>query len=42
VQRENRGTFALGALAGGVTAAGILAGLGAIIRLLVAGRRGDD
>jgi hypothetical protein len=39
--RQNRGTFAIGALCAGVTAAGGLAGLGAILRLLVAGWRAD-
>ncbi len=39
VQRENRGTIALAALGGGIASAGVLAGLGAIIRLLVADRR---
>jgi hypothetical protein len=39
LQQENRGTIAIGALGAGLTAAGVLAGLGAIIRLLVAERR---
>jgi hypothetical protein len=39
VQRENRGTIALAALGGGIASAGVLAGLGAIVRLLVADRR---
>jgi hypothetical protein len=39
VQRENRGTIALFALGGGIASAGVLAGLGAITRLLVADRR---
>lgn len=39
VQRENRGALSVGALAGGLVAAGVLAGLGAILRLLVAERR---
>jgi hypothetical protein len=39
LQRQNRGTFAVGALGGGLTAAGILSGLGAILRLLLAGWR---
>lgn len=39
LQQENRGTIAVGALGAGLTAAGVLAGLGAIIRLLVAERR---
>jgi hypothetical protein len=42
VQRENRGTIALAAIGGGVASAGVLAGLGAIIRLLVADRRERD
>lgn len=39
IQRQSRGVLAIGALGGGITAAGVLAGLGAIIRLLVAERR---
>jgi hypothetical protein len=39
VQRENRGALSVGALAGGIVAAGVLAGLGAILRMLVAERR---
>ena len=39
VQRENRGALSVGALAGGIVASGVLAGLGAILRLLVAERR---
>jgi hypothetical protein len=39
LQRENRGLFAVGALGAGIAAAGVLAGLGAILRLLVAERR---
>lgn len=39
LQQENRGTLAMFALVAGLSSAGILAGLGAIIRLLVAGRR---
>jgi len=35
VQRESRGLAAIGTLTVGVTAAGILAGLGAILRLLL-------
>ena len=42
VQRQNRGTIALAALGGGLTSAGVLAGLGAVIRLLVADRRASD
>lgn len=38
VQRENRGIVSVIALASGITGAGLLAGLGAIVRLLVAGR----
>ena len=39
IQRENRGVFAVIALGSGITGAGLLAGLGAVVRLLVAGRR---
>lgn len=39
VQRENRGALAVAAVAGGIVAAGVLAGLGGILRLLVAERR---
>jgi hypothetical protein len=39
LQRQNRGTFAVGALGGGLTAAGVLSGLGAILRVLLAGWR---
>ena len=39
LQRENRGLLAVGALGGGIAAAGVLAGLGAILRLLLADRR---
>jgi hypothetical protein len=39
LQRENRGVVSLVAFGSGLAASGILAGLGAIIRLLVAGRR---
>ena len=35
VEREGRAVAAIGALAGGITGAGILAGLGAILRILV-------
>jgi hypothetical protein len=38
VERESRAVGALGALGGGITAAGILAGLGAILRLMLEGR----
>jgi hypothetical protein len=39
LQQENRGTIAIFALGAGLTATGLLAGLGAVIRLLVADRR---
>jgi len=39
LQRENRGIAAVAALGGGITAAGILAGLGGILRLMLAERR---
>jgi hypothetical protein len=39
LQRQNRGVIAVAALGGGISAAGTLAGLGAILRLLVADRR---
>jgi ABC-type Na+ efflux pump permease subunit len=39
IQRENRGVVAVVALASGITGAGVLAGLGAIIRIMVANRR---
>jgi hypothetical protein len=39
VQRQGRGILAVGAFGGGLTASGVLAGLGAIIRLQVAERR---
>jgi hypothetical protein len=42
LQQQNRGTLAVGALVVGISSAGVLAGLGAIIRLLVAGRRESD
>lgn len=35
LQRESRGPFAFGVLAAGITGAGVLAGLGGIIRLLL-------
>jgi hypothetical protein len=41
-QQQNRGTVAAGVIGGGLTAAGILGGLGAIVRLLVAGRRSGE
>jgi hypothetical protein len=39
VQRENRGALSVGALGAGIVSAGVLAGLGAIVRLLVAEHR---
>ena len=39
VQRQGRAILAVGAFGGGLTASGVLAGLGAIIRLKVAERR---
>jgi ABC-type Na+ efflux pump permease subunit len=39
IQRENRGVVSVIALGAGITGAGLLAGLGAIVRLLVEGRR---
>ena len=39
VQRQGRAILAVGAFGGGLTASGLLAGLGAIIRLEVAERR---
>jgi len=42
LQRESRGPLALLLLAGGVTGAGVLAGLGGILRLLVAQARDRD
>ncbi|MDX6580913.1 MAG: hypothetical protein QOI10_97 [Solirubrobacterales bacterium] len=39
LQRQNRGTVAVLALGSGLAAGGVLAGLGAIIRLMVADRR---
>ena len=39
VQRQGRGILAVGAFGGGLTASGVLAGLGAIVRLKVAERR---
>jgi len=41
VEREGRAVAAIAALAGGITGAGILAGLGAILRLLLAREEGD-
>ena len=40
-EKQSRGIVALAALGGGITAAGILAGLGAILRVLLAGRDTD-
>lgn len=39
LQRENRGVLAVAAIGGGLTSAGVLAGLGALVRLRVAERR---
>lgn len=39
IQRESRGFVSVAALGGGIAAAGVLAGLGAILRLLVDERR---
>ena len=39
VQRQGRAILAVGAFGGGLTASGVLAGLGAITRLKVAERR---
>jgi hypothetical protein len=36
IQRQGRGILAVGAFGGGLAAAGVLAGLGAIVRLKVA------
>jgi hypothetical protein len=41
-QQQNRGTFAAGVLGAGIAAAGVLAGLGAILRLLVARQRAGE
>lgn len=38
LQRENRGVLTVAALGGGIAAAGVLAGLGAILRLMLADR----
>jgi hypothetical protein len=40
IQRQGRGILAIGAFAGGLTAAGLLAGVGALVRLKVAEQRG--
>jgi hypothetical protein len=42
VERQSRGIAAVGALGGGITAAGILASLGAILRLLLDARYPDE
>lgn len=42
VQRQNRGVVALAAFGMGLTAAGVLAGLGALVRLKIAELRGRD
>ena len=39
LQRENRGVLAVAAIGGGLTSAGLLAGLGALVRLRVAEHR---
>jgi hypothetical protein len=39
IQRQNRGVVSLLTFGGGIAAGGVLAGLGGIIRLLVADRR---
>jgi hypothetical protein len=39
VERQGRGVFALISIGGGVTASGILAGLGAIVSMMAADRR---
>jgi hypothetical protein len=39
LQRENRGVIAVLALGGGIAAAGVMAGLGGILRLMIAERR---
>lgn len=41
VQRESRALAAIGILAAGVTAAGVLTGLGAVLRLLLVQAGGD-
>lgn len=40
--RENRGVVAVGAFGAGVTSAGVLAGIGALVRLKVAELQGSD
>lgn len=39
IQQQNRGTFAVGALIVGFSFSGLLAGMGALVRLNVAARR---
>jgi hypothetical protein len=41
IQEESRGIAAVGALGAGITAAGVLAGLGAILRLMLEARGRD-
>jgi hypothetical protein len=40
VQRQGRGIFAIASIGGGIAAAGVLAGLGAIVSMMVADRKG--
>ena len=42
LQQQNRGTFAVGALIFGFTSSGLLAGVGALVRLKVAEHRKRD
>ena len=42
LQQENRGTLALGAFIVGFTCSGLLAGMGALVRMNVADRRKRD
>jgi len=42
VQRQGRGIFVLVTIAGGIASAGILAGLGAIVSMMVADRRKEN
>ncbi len=42
LQQQNRGTIAVGAFLFGVTSSGLLAGMGALVRLNVAARRQRD
>jgi hypothetical protein len=39
IQRQGRGIFAVAAIGGGLTAAGMLAGIGAIVSMMVADRK---